>query len=181
MLDYRFNEGPRSRWLTGEIYVNQGLENALNIDRDSFNRFHPEFRHIQEFIHDKLHSEIFAESYRKIEQRSSKKKQIISKTRATHLREVISAHTSSKVNISKDVTLKESREKPSIPVVEVYENKSQEVTVELPKEDTLKTKKTYRQLAVAILAILEIALREKETPKKREVFTELLLKLLEEW
>ncbi|MBA3881431.1 MAG: hypothetical protein H0X73_01705 [Chthoniobacterales bacterium] len=31
MLDYRFNEGPRSRWLTGEIFVEKGLENALNV------------------------------------------------------------------------------------------------------------------------------------------------------
>lgn len=183
MLDYRFNEGPRSRWLTGEIYVNQGLENALNIDRDSFNRFHPEFRHIQEFIHEKLHSEIFAESYRKIEQRSSRKRQQASKTRMSHLKEVISAYTSSKVSISvsKGFTKKHSQEKPPIPVVEVYESKSREVTVELPKEETLKTKKTYRQLAVAILAVFEIALREKEIQKKREVFTQLLLKLLEEW
>jgi hypothetical protein len=181
MLDYRFNEGPRSRWLTGEIYVNQGLENALNVDRDSFNRFHPEFRHIQEYVHHKLRREVFATSYRKIEERSSKKKQLVSKTRATHLQEVISAHTSSRVNISKDVTQKESQEKPRMPVVEVYEGKSQEVTVELPRENTLKTKKSYRQLAVAILAIFEIALREKETKNKREVFTELLLKLLEEW
>ena len=35
MLDYRSNEGPRSRWVTGEIYVHEGLEDALNVDRDS--------------------------------------------------------------------------------------------------------------------------------------------------
>lgn len=181
MLDYRFNEGPRSRWLTGEIYVSQGLDNALNIDRDSFNRFHPEFRHIQEFVHEKLHSEIFAESYRKIEQRSSQKKQQVSKTRITHLKDVISAHTSSKVTITKDVTERGSQKRSTIPIVEIYEDKSQDVTVELPKEEALKTKKTYRQLAVAILAIFEIALREKETQKKREVFTDLLLKLFDAW
>ncbi len=50
LLDYRINQGPRSRWLTGEIFVEEGLEDALNIDRDSFNRFHPEFRAIQEFV-----------------------------------------------------------------------------------------------------------------------------------
>src|SRR5258708_7366874 len=28
MLDFRSNEGPRSRWITGEIYVHEGLEDA---------------------------------------------------------------------------------------------------------------------------------------------------------
>ena len=49
LLDYRFNQGPRSRWLTGEIFVDEGLEDALNIDRDSFNRFHPQFRAVQQY------------------------------------------------------------------------------------------------------------------------------------
>ncbi|MEW6085348.1 MAG: ATP-binding protein [Chloroflexota bacterium] len=181
MLDYRFNEGPRSRWLTGEIYVNRGLENALNIDRDSFNRFHPEFRYVQEFIHEKLRSKIFAVSYRKIEERSNKKKETVSKTRSAHLKNVISEHTSLKVNFSKTITRDKSHNETKIPSVAIRESKSQEIIVDLPKEDTLKTKKSYRQLAVAILAIFEIALREKELPKKREVFSELLLKLLEEW
>ena len=52
MLDYRINEGPRSRWLTGEIYVSEGLEDALNIDRDSFNKFHPQYRALQSYVHD---------------------------------------------------------------------------------------------------------------------------------
>jgi len=181
MLDYRFNEGPRSRWLTGEIYVSQGLDNALNIDRDSFNRFHPEFRYIQEYVHEKLRSEIFAETYKKIEARSTKKKETVSKTRTTHLKDVISEYTSLKVNFSKSTVQEKPREKTQMPIVEVRESKSQEMTVELPKEDTLKTKKSYRQLAVAILAIFEVALREKDTKKQREVFTELLLKLFEEW
>jgi hypothetical protein len=64
MLDYRFNQGPRSRWLTGEIYVDEGLEDALNIDRDSFNRFHPEFKEIQEHIHQILKDEIFPAVYK---------------------------------------------------------------------------------------------------------------------
>ena len=57
LLDYRINQGPRSRWITGEILVDEGLENALNIDRDSFNRFHPEFRAIQKYLHDILEHE----------------------------------------------------------------------------------------------------------------------------
>ena len=36
LLDYRYNEGPRAKWLTAEVFVDEGLADALNIDRDSF-------------------------------------------------------------------------------------------------------------------------------------------------
>src|SRR5579863_7122775 len=70
MLDYRINEGPRSRWLTGEIYVSEGLEDALNIDRDSFNKFHPQYKALQTYIHNVLQKTIFPNVYKKIEVRS---------------------------------------------------------------------------------------------------------------
>jgi hypothetical protein len=63
LLDYRVNQGPRNRWITGEVFMDEGLEDALNIDRDSFNRFHPEFRAVQADIHDTLKGEIFPKVY----------------------------------------------------------------------------------------------------------------------
>ena len=69
----RINEGPRSRWLTGEIYVSEGLEDALNIDRDSFNKFHPQYKALQTYIHNILQKTIFPRVYKQIEVRSEKR------------------------------------------------------------------------------------------------------------
>jgi hypothetical protein len=44
----------RSRWVSGEIFVDQGLEGALNIDRDSFNEHDEHFKSLQSVLHDKL-------------------------------------------------------------------------------------------------------------------------------
>jgi len=54
-LDYdRASEGPRAHWISGELYVEQGLENALNVDRDSFNEMHPHYLYLQEQLHETL-------------------------------------------------------------------------------------------------------------------------------
>ena len=100
MLDYRFNEGPRNRWLTGEIFVTEGLEDALNIDRDSFNRFHPEFRAIQEYVHDLLHG-AFSDVYREIKVRSTKKERVRSAERKKSLLEAFQRTTGSKVSFKR--------------------------------------------------------------------------------
>jgi len=44
----------RNRWVSGEIFVEDGLEVALNIDRDSFNEHDEHFKKIQEDLHSKL-------------------------------------------------------------------------------------------------------------------------------
>jgi hypothetical protein len=46
----------RSRWVSGELFVDCGLESALNIDRDSFNEHDEHFKALQKFLHEKLHT-----------------------------------------------------------------------------------------------------------------------------
>lgn len=59
LLGYPIAEGPRFGWLSGEIYVEDGLEDALNVDRDSFNEMHPHYISLQESLHRKLQNEVF--------------------------------------------------------------------------------------------------------------------------
>lgn len=177
MLDYRFNEGPRAKWLTGEIYVDQGLEDALNIDRDSFNRFHPQFRALQTYIHEVLHNDVFPEVYRNIDIRSKAKAEARDAERVDGLRAIIAATLETPVRIKQKSASDNDDEFPEVELVE-----KQSVTeVLVPAPDELETKKPYRQLASALLAIYEIAMREKARDKQRRVFTDLLLKLLSGW
>jgi histidine kinase/DNA gyrase B/HSP90-like ATPase len=181
MLDYRYNEGPRSRWLTGEVYVDEGLEDALNIDRDSFNRFHPEFRTIQEDVHRILHTEIFPVSYKKIDLRSSHKKSEQAKNRFRHLKQTINTVLDLPVKVSSEpIGQKSSGDtlQESIPQVK---RAGAGLELHLPSVDTVRTKKTYRQLAASILGIFELVIREKEKERQRKLFYELLLRLLERW
>ena len=50
-LNYRVSEQTRLRQITAEIFVHEGLDSAVNIDRESFNYSHPHFLYIQRWLH----------------------------------------------------------------------------------------------------------------------------------
>ena len=50
MLKYPRNLGPMTGGMTGEVYIDRGLEEALNIDRNSFNETHKHFVRLQEVL-----------------------------------------------------------------------------------------------------------------------------------
>ena len=53
--------------------------------------------------------------------------------------------------------------------------------VSIPDVEDIGTKKSHRELATAILAIHEVALLEKTREKQRQIFLNLLFKLLARW
>jgi len=72
-LDYPLNEGPRISWLSGELNVDEGLEDALNIDRDSFNQAHPHYIAVQQLIHDAMDKEVRPWLYRNLDDRKKER------------------------------------------------------------------------------------------------------------
>lgn len=50
-LDYRVSELTRLKQIMAEVYVNKGLDPALNIDRESFNSSHPHYQFVKDWIH----------------------------------------------------------------------------------------------------------------------------------
>lgn len=50
-LRYQVSEQTRLRQITAEIFVNDGLDAAINIDRESFNYSHPHYLYIQRWLH----------------------------------------------------------------------------------------------------------------------------------
>ena len=54
LLGYPPNLGPMTSGISGEIYVEQGLEDALNIDRNSFNETHEHFIQLRKVLFEHL-------------------------------------------------------------------------------------------------------------------------------
>ena len=73
LFDYQSIPNPRYNWLSGEIYVNAGLESALNIDRDSFNEMSPHLVKLKSLIHNLLKKDVFPEAARAQRRRTQKK------------------------------------------------------------------------------------------------------------
>ncbi len=58
-LDYPYSEKLWLPWTMGEIYVEEGLEEAMNIDRNTFNIAHPHYRKLKTYLHTFLHEKVF--------------------------------------------------------------------------------------------------------------------------
>lgn len=53
-LKYKVSEQNRLKQVTAEIFVSEGLDDALNIDRESFNFSHPHYLLLQQWLHGAL-------------------------------------------------------------------------------------------------------------------------------
>jgi hypothetical protein len=171
-LDYPFNEGPRAKWVTGEVFVDRGLEDALNVDRDSFNRFHPEFRALQQYVHDLLRKSVFPEVYKNISNRSAARESERQATRVSVLQELLSTSLDAKVRV---------RNVPLESVAVAVESIDDKVQIAFGDLSRLRTRKNQRQLAASILALYDVAAREHGSEQKRRRFEQLLLALLSRW
>lgn len=53
-LNYQISERQRLKQLIAEVFVSSGLEEALNIDRESFNTSHPHYQILLNWVHNSL-------------------------------------------------------------------------------------------------------------------------------
>jgi hypothetical protein len=53
-MGYQISEQTRTRQITAEIFVLEGLDEAINIDRESFNYAHPHYQYILKWLHSAL-------------------------------------------------------------------------------------------------------------------------------
>ena len=53
-MNYQVAENTRLKQITAEVFVQRGLEAALNIDRESFNQAHPHYQVIVKWVHSAL-------------------------------------------------------------------------------------------------------------------------------
>lgn len=186
LLDFGSNEGPRTRWITGEIFVDTGLEDALNVDRDSFNRFHPEFRALQQHVHKVLREEVLSTVYRKIDVRSKARATERTTGRKEVLRAVLENTLGAPVQIAErpapeSVPNRQSTDRPVVQdTAQIDRNRDSVVVV--PSDPTLlKASKATRDLVSAVLTLYDVAQRETSPEKRRQVFATQLANLLRGW
>jgi hypothetical protein len=53
-MGYQVSEQTRTRQITAEIFVAQGLDGAINLDRESFNYAHPHYQYLVKWLHSAL-------------------------------------------------------------------------------------------------------------------------------
>ncbi|MEP1778595.1 ATP-binding protein [Reichenbachiella sp.] len=86
-IKYDKIESPRDNWISGEIYVEEGLESALNIDRDSFNENDEHYFILRQQIHSFLSSKVFPTVSSLQRKRNKEKRARDAASRAVEMRE----------------------------------------------------------------------------------------------
>jgi hypothetical protein len=174
-LDYRINEGPRTRWITSELFVERGLEDALNVDRDSFNRYSPEFQVLQRELHLFLQKDVFPEVYRQIDVRTEEGNRAKDKERLTNLRDMLKTAYERPVSVS----TKRASARPNEAVLVKVSDSAIEIS--LSKEGLAGTARAQRSLGAALVAIYDLAQKERDSSERRDRFLSLLRQLLRKW
>lgn len=75
VLTYPKEEGPRFGMISGEIFVEKGLETALNIDRNSFNETHPHYQELQFELHKFIKEKVVKDMKERSKQRRRREKE----------------------------------------------------------------------------------------------------------
>ncbi|MFA5953800.1 MAG: ATP-binding protein [Candidatus Pacearchaeota archaeon] len=118
-------------WISGEVYIEEGLEAAMNIDRKSFRETHPHFLALQNYLHKLLAEEIFAKmtlglykwgkeerNKKKKENKNNNQKNILESSKVV-FKEIEEDSNTEKLDLIKNTPLSISKQKDNSSVIYV--------------------------------------------------------------
>jgi hypothetical protein len=161
----------RSKWVSGEIFVDQGLEGALNIDRDSFNEHDVHFKRLQSVLHDKL-NKVFDKIDAIGRVRSEKKRDEKEWKLRKSMQAIIAGESGGKLKLVQQDLEEEA------PVVVIHEDKGEIV---LNTASRPLRKKKGDMIIRAVMLAYHSAKRLGETEEERDdKFYQLVKKVLQD-
>ncbi len=161
----------RSRWVSGEIFVDIGLERALNIDRDSFNEHDEHFKSLQAEVHKNL-SPVFQDIERIAAALRAERREQTERGMREALRGIIRERSGGTLE------LQQRELDGDQPIVVVDEEKSQIIINTAAKP--LRKKKARQVLSAAMVAYHTALRTAKGQVQQREAFYDLLRRILDE-
>lgn len=174
-------------WVSGEIYITEGLEEAMSVDRKSFRETHPEYLKLQDFVHNLLRNELFSKlvqnMYDKGHEKREKKKDnvdnLIQKQLLNTNKIIIKSATAQKHPINKHKELKNkeivSIEKP----VEIIKKDRETSIIKINQSIKKKYKKNEWNIIENVFLIFEMASKESKGDIKK--LKSLFYHKLDEW
>ena len=167
-LDYpNYTDQIFRNWISGEIYIEEGLEEAMNIDRQSFRVTHPHYLLLQEFVHKFLREDFFSTIVHEIYEEGSEKRQAKKRQAKTSDRKRALKSSNVKVEI-KEQKNKKDGDSP----IRIKKSSSKETSIEIDKNFVNSfTKKDWEYLE-DIFLIFETSYKEAkgDIEKLKELF-----------
>jgi hypothetical protein len=158
--------------VSGELIVEEGFDDALNIDRDSFNTLHPHYLRMQAYLHAMLHENVFSEAWDEEKSRNRRKRDKAKVERAQEFVQILKGRTDGKLS---KIQKRHPRD-PSLhqPVEFSVKDKSVIIMVNHPLLERVLRKRRFQELAEQIAIAFERSMEESKPERAREVFYEIL-------
>ena len=176
LMNYPYGEGPRYHMVSSELMIEEGFEDALNIDRDSFNNLDPHYLRMQAYLHSLLHSTVFPETWTEEKTRNKARKTTAKVQRDKSFLQTITNHSKGKFRHIETVETLDGRTAGPIKFSE--QDQTILINVKHPVLLPLLKRRKYQELIQQISIAFEKALREKGE-KQREEFYTLLAKVFD--
>lgn len=172
LMYYPRAEGPRFSMVSMEIFVEQGFEDALNIDRDSFNGLDPHYLRVQAFVHSMMQT-IFPKIWTEEKERNARRRE---EQKELAKRKFLSAVSRIAGGAPvRRVAVKEPQEKVSERDAPIKFAKGRvEVVSSHPLLEPVLKRRKHRSIAEQVAIALELALQEDNDLDRRRVFYKLL-------
>lgn len=167
LFNYPKSEGPIIEEFSGEIYIDDGLEDALNIDRNSFRESDIAYIKLQEYLFTRLGGEegITRDVRKRSKLRMDKKRRTEETSSYRDIEEIL------KTKLKKEFRINKVNEKKDLPVSIDKEN----WTIKLYESSILPRKKKQKETLAKLLIFYEVA---KVMSKDKNELTEMFYKLL---
>lgn len=169
-LGYPYAEKLFLPWVFGEIYVEDGLEEAMNINRNSFIVTHPHYRKLRKYLHDILHTKVFPTCRSRYIERKEEARQEEEIRRQSKIKDYLNSTFHRKFSVM-------SSEEPSEFPVDLDIEKN-ELIIHPTHPILRKRKKTDRAIFEEILTLFEASCQHSQDDlrKMREYFLNSLKK-----
>jgi hypothetical protein len=178
MMTYPYAEGPRYAMISSELFVTRGFDDALNIDRDSFNELHPHYMRVQAFMHSLLHQRIFPETWGEEKLRNKQRRERVAVESETRFVESLRKSTGQSVRSIQRVERPKAEQAPQRRSEAPVDFRPTKGEIEIDKSHPLLAplfkRKKHAQLIEKLVVAFESANRESNPAKRREVFYQIL-------
>jgi hypothetical protein len=181
MLTYPYAEGPRYSMVSSELLVERGFEDALNIDRDSFNELHPHYIRVQSYVHSLLHDLIFPETWSEEKERNKARRDKAAEARESKFVERYSKATGDTIRSIQRVEKQVKEHRPSTLRESPVEFEARRGQIEIdrthPLLKPLFRRRKYAPLIEKLVVAFERSNHESSAPQRRELFYKLLAEI----
>jgi hypothetical protein len=173
-MNYPFQEGPRFSMVSCELIAEEGFEDALNIDRDSFNGLDSHYLRMQAYVYALLHSVIFPETWKEEKKRNKARRSSQKGTRRQAFLRSLRALDGTYSRIERVAANESDR-----PVQFIPDNKRIIINVNNPLIQRIMKRRKYEDLAEELAVVFEKVASERSMSKQRELFYTLLGNVLD--